>query len=68
MILEGTAHTPTFDSENVISAIGPYAGSESRNDRWITERVRKGCAPEAVPFVAVLVASFDSPYKSFGRS
>ena len=57
--------TPSFDSENVISAIGPYAGSESHNERWITERVRKECAPEAVPFAAVLVTPFDSPYKSF---
>jgi hypothetical protein len=56
--------TPLLARENVISAIGPYAGNESHNERWITERVLVVApAPDATPTV-VCATAFESPYRS----
>jgi len=42
-----TGLTPFFARANVRSEMGPYAGRESHNERWITVRVFADGAAEA---------------------
>jgi hypothetical protein len=52
----GTARSPFFATANARSAIGPYAGSASANDAWMTVRVFCAGAPGAAASGAGAVA------------
>lgn len=57
-----TTLTPFFAREKVMSAMGPYAGNESHNERCTTVRLcPAGPAPLVIPLVEKFEGSFRSP-------
>lgn len=54
--------TPFFARENAMLAMGPWAGSESRKDKWMTVRMFLTVAcPFVCPFAVAFVVVFELP-------